>query len=618
MDQIQKKNFLLLTLALSILLVSAKWILSYYYFEEDIILRVINDSSDTAYYPIIKTFSDFNMSPSFSNKLDGLDIISFPILSLFLNSFFFKILGGYSFIFLEFLCTAFFILIFYNIFLKLKFSNFYAIICSTFLFILPTLLIDLSFVDSNALDLLTVNFQKFYSMRFPRPIISNLFFFAFIYYAIDFFLQKENYTKNFYTLSILMGLSLNCFFYLFFIEFFLIVIIFFLKFKINFFKILIENFKCFFYSSLIILLFILIFQIQILNSEADYIERLGVSNLNSNQKIIIFDYLYNFFFSKNFIFLFFLNLFIFFLVINKPIKIFYFLFLSSILSTIFFFSTSERLVDYYHFFVLIVITGFLFPTVYFLQLAEVKFFKFFSSNSLKMLMKFSLFVIIFYFNISISSKFINNAERLNIERNNLSQVTNFINKNNLFEDNNLEILNLNINLSTWLLLNDYKNFSIIPVSFWTPKKNQFLENELISTLKFFELNKNDFYNLIKNKKSSWRFKNEFIYVFFGRKYLANSVVNFNNNINDFEDVEKKFINNNSIISSHQVIIPKVEIKRLLNKFDLINNQINPDIVVLDKFGFLKLDVLNNNIFCLAFKNESFSIYINKKLDINCL
>ena len=38
MDQIQKKNFLLLTLALSILLVSAKWILSYYYFEEDIIL----------------------------------------------------------------------------------------------------------------------------------------------------------------------------------------------------------------------------------------------------------------------------------------------------------------------------------------------------------------------------------------------------------------------------------------------------------------------------------------------------------------------------------------------------------------------------------------------------
>ena len=614
----EKKYFFLLTLAISFLLVSAKWILSYVFFDEDIVLRIINDSSDTAYYPLIKTFSDFNMAPSFSNKLSGLEMISFPILSLIVNSFFFKIFGSYSFIFLEIICTSFFIFIFYNIFLKLKFSSFYSIISSIILFILPTLLIDLSFINSNILDLLTVNLQKFYSLRFPRPIISNLFFFGFIYFILDFYLQKENYTKNFYILSILMGISLNCFFYLFFIEFFLLIIVFFIKLKKNFIQVFLKNLKCFFYSLLIFLVFVLIFQIQILNSEIDYIERLGVSYLNSEQKLILFDYLYNFIFGKNFIFLFLFNSIIFFLVKDKPIKIFYFLFISSIISTLFFFFFFNRVVDYYHFFVLIVITGFLYPIICFLQVIEKKIFTIFSSNNLKIFMRLSLLIIILYFNISNSLNFINRANQPNLERNNLSQVTYFINSTNLFKDKNLEILNLNIKLSTWLLLNDYKNFSIIPSSFWTPKKDEFLENELISTLKFFKLNKSDFYDLIKNKKSSWRFKNEFVYVFFGRKYIANSLVNFNNNINDFEEDEKKFIKSNSIINSHQVIIPKTEIQRLLNKFDSINDLINPDIVVLEKEGFLKLNELNNDIFCLAFKNNSFSIFINKKLDVSCL
>jgi len=125
---------------------------------------------------------------------------------------------------LEILCTTCFILIFYNIFLKLKFSNIFLINCSIFLFILPTLLVDLTFLDIKTLDLLSVNFQKFYSMRFPRPIISNLFFFLFIFLLIDFYLKKENYVKSFYTLSILMGITINVYFYLFFIFFEKIVI----------------------------------------------------------------------------------------------------------------------------------------------------------------------------------------------------------------------------------------------------------------------------------------------------------------------------------------------------------------------------------------------------------
>ena len=63
---------------------------------------------------------------------------------------------------------------------------------------------------------------------------------------------------------------------------------------------------------------------------------------------------------------------------------------------------------------------------------------------------------------------------------------------------------------------------------------------MLVSLKFLKLDKNYFYELIKNKRVSWRFKNDFVYNFFGRKYLANSLVTFDNNESDFEDIEKKY------------------------------------------------------------------------------
>ena len=610
----QKKSFFLSALLLAILLVSLKWILSYIYFDEDIVLRIINDSTDGSYYPIINSFSDFNLSPSYSEPILDLKVISFPILALFVNLFFFKIIGSYSFIFLEIICTAFFILIFNNILQKLNFSFFFTIICSIFLFILPTFLIDLSFLGIKTLDLLAANLQQFYSMRFPRPIISNLFFFAFIYFVIDFFLKKEDYFKSFYFFSILMGITINVFFYLFFIEFFLLIIVFFFKFQKIFFEIIFKNFKHLFASLIIFLFFVIIFQLQIFYSEPDYIERLGVFYLNTNQKIILFEYLIKFLFGKNFIFLFTLNTAFFFMIKNKPIRIFYFLFLSSILSPIFFFFIFNKGVDYYHFFNWVVIAGFLFPTICFLYLIDLKFFQ---KYNLKNLSKFLLIFMLLYYNISSGLKYQNNAIQQTLVRSNLSDVTNFINNNKFLEDKNLEVLNLNIKLSNWFLLNDYKNFSLIPTFFWTPKKNETLENELISSLKFLKLNKNDFYDLIKNKRQSWRFKNNFVYNYFGRNYLANSLVTFNKNKDDFEDIEKKYIELNNLIITHQVIIPKAELLRLLNKFDNMNTEINPDIVILDKNGFIKITELENNDYCQIFDNKLFIIYISKKLKSQC-
>ena len=456
----KNKSFFLIVLILALLLVTQKWFLSFAYFDEDIVLRIINDSSDASYYPIIKAFSELNFSPSYSDSLDNLKMISFPILSLVINSFFFKLFGNYSFIILEIICSIFFILIFYNIFIKLKFSNIFSIFCSILLFILPTLIADIAIINIEILDNLRVNLQKFYSLRFPRPIVSNLFFFSFIYLALDFYLKKENYNRNLLILSFLMGITINAFFYLFFIEFFLFTIIFLLKFKKNFLNYILQNIKIFLGSLIIFLSFVLIFQYQIFFSEPDYIERLGVFHLNPNQKIILIDYLKNFFSGTKFIFLFLLNTLFFFIVKDKAIRFFYFIFISSILSPIFFCFLFNKGVDYYHFFDWIVITGFLYPLISCLYLFESFFFKSFETKIYNNLIKFFLILLVIYFNVSNGLKFENKLNIVSKERAKEAEVANFINQSDFFKDKNLEILNFNYKLSTWLILNNFKNFSL--------------------------------------------------------------------------------------------------------------------------------------------------------------
>ena len=229
----------------SLILILPGWVLSLAYFPEEITLKIINDVSDSAYFPLIKSFSEFNFSNSYSEKINELNIVSFPIISLFVNSLFFKIFGIHSFIILKLICTFLFILIFYKIFTELNLKKLYSLLFSIFLFALPSFIKELSLLNFSLLEILALNFETFYSLRFPRPIITNLFFFTYIYYLIKFY--KDNYINknNLFVISILMGLTLNSFFYLFFIEFFSFLLVFFIKFKNKSFFHLINNFRTF-------------------------------------------------------------------------------------------------------------------------------------------------------------------------------------------------------------------------------------------------------------------------------------------------------------------------------------------------------------------------------------
>ena len=613
-NYLKKNQISLIILLLSLLLILPKWILSFTFFDENITLRIINDTSDAAYYPLINSFSDFNLSNSYDDNLNNLKLISYPFIGLAINSFFFKLIGVYSFILLEIICTALFLWIFYNILFELNFSYLSSLVLPVFFFILPSVLRNLALLDIEALRLLSLNFTSFYSTRFPRPIISNLFFFSFILFTIRFYKDKISSIKNTFTITILVGFTINLFFYLFFIEFFLLIIILFIKFKTKLFNFLYDNFKHFLYCLLILLFFLCIFQIQIFFSEPDYIKRMGVFTINEVQKKILLEYLYNFIFGIEFLFLFLLNIIFLFLSKNKPLNIFYFVFISAIASLVFFFTVMNKGVDYYHFFNFIVITGFLFPVISTLYYLDTKFIKYFEARQYNTLLFLVLFGFLFYSNLNNFIDFKKKKSNEYLNRYELNQITNFISKNHLFENKNTQILNINYTLSVWLLLNDYNNFSIIPVSFWTPKTDFMLEEDLISSMKFLGLSNDNFHSLIKNKKKSWRFKNEFTFNYFGRKYLANSLVTFNNDISDYTKIEQSFISSNNLLNSHQVIIPKSEINRLLNKFKKQNKIINPDIVILDN----KINKFDNNNFCLIFKNNSFLIYSNRKLNPECL
>ena len=224
-NNLKKNNIIILFF--SLLIVSVKWIYSFYLYDEDIFLRIIQDTGDNAYYPLIKSFSDLNLNPGYSEKYGNLSFVSFPFLSLITNSFFFKFFNGYSFILLELICIFLFFKIFLHIFLELGVDSNRGLLFILITFSLIKILHTMTLFNINIIEIIKLNFASFYSLRFPRPIITNLFLYAFIYYLIKFYKSEKNEFNYLIILSILMGLSLNSFFYHAVNEFFFLLIVFF-------------------------------------------------------------------------------------------------------------------------------------------------------------------------------------------------------------------------------------------------------------------------------------------------------------------------------------------------------------------------------------------------------
>ena len=147
----------------------------------------------------------------------------------------------------------------------------------------------------NAFCKLELNFSTFYSLRFPRPMISNLYLFSFLYFCLKIISKDQNFKRNMIYITLLMSLSLHSFFYLFIFQSLTILLIYFYIFRLKFINFLLGELKFHFILLSIIFVNFLLFQLQLINAEKDFIIRLGVLSLDSSQKIILFDYFVNFF-----------------------------------------------------------------------------------------------------------------------------------------------------------------------------------------------------------------------------------------------------------------------------------------------------------------------------------
>ena len=601
----KKDNIVILFL--SFLIVLFKWVYSFSFYYEDIALRIINDTGDNAYYPLIKSFSEFIFNPSFSVHYDDLKIVSFPILSLIINALFYKVFGDYSFIILEFISVYLFVLIFFYILIEIQIDKIKAIFFSLLFLSINKFFVLFSSFDLTFIEILRLNFESFYSLRFPRPIITNLFLYAFIYFLIKFYKSQNNSFNYIIILSLLMGISLNSFFYHAINQFFALLIVILYKFKFNLFKEIINNYKKVIYAIIIGVFFVSIFITQISFSENDYAERLGIFEVNNLQKSILMNYLFGLIIKKEFLILLILNSFIFYFVKNKATSIFYFVYLSSIISSFLFFNISSKGIDYYHFINFIIVHGVLNLIIFFIYfINKIKFSRINKKISIY-IYSILIFTIFFFINFTNVSNYKYKYNEIKTERQKQQELVNFINNTELFKDKEIEIFNLNYKLSIWLILNDYKNFSILPVSFWTSKNNQILENELNSTSNFFNINISEFNELISNQKKTWRFKNNFVYNFFGRKYLANNLTHIDKDLNQYTNEEIDFINKNNFLISHQILIPKNEIIRLENNFLNSKDKISPKIIILNKNSIYPFSNVPD-MFCSIFDNQNYEIY----------
>lgn len=600
----------IIILIISLLMVAPSWIFSYFqYPNEDFILKILNDTTDSLYYPLAINFSELNFKPLYDyNITDDVGVTAYPILSVIIISFFWKLVGPLSFPIIQLLSIFITLNIFYKLLNQSKINKensiFISIFCLTIILFFDVVT---NFFDYTFLQKINNNLQNFYTFRFPRPIITNVFFFLYLYFCYKvFFKDKFNY-KNIIILGCISGYTLHIFYFFFIFQ---NIIFFFLtlkKFGLNIQIFSKQNIKLFLIYLLFVALFLLFYFINFSYVDKDYLIRLGAIDLDLEKKIILLKYYFNFLFNKFFIVLFLTNIVIYY--INKKyfkIDLFEYLniiFLSIIISPFIFFIFSPKAITVYHFFNWILISG-LINFIFFLLYS----FGLILNVSTKKKLQY-IYIILSV--LVVNYKLISNNLVMDNSRIDQSEITGFLNLNkvNMIDK---KFLVPNQNIFAWLSINRFNNFEYVPIEMWTVRSNNRLEDDIIKVFKFFDLNIDDFDNYIRNRNDGFRMMNRNAYNFLGRKYVAGQLKTFEDS-NDFEDYE--FIKTIKPTISHSFAIPRYEINRLLDKFNEVNEIIQPDFILVKKTEIFQIKNFKQSEYCVLKDNKTFVLYSLNNCDL---
>ena len=609
---------------IALTLFSIKWFFSFYFYGlEDINIKIIfNPSGDYSYYPFVSQLSNFKFNEGYSKIFTDLDYIGFPFLVILLHAIFFKIFNLFGFIILELICIFFFIKIFFHIFKEIIFSNMSCILISLLLFTIPSIVEILnSFNIPYSLNLKQL-YSGFYNLRFPRPLITNLFFFSFILFLIKYYLGKKPESKKFnlFLTFIFLGALFNSFFFFFIVCSVLLFWIVILDLKQDIFKK--ENLVLLLQLNIILLIVCLPFLFQIFFIEQDYYSRIGTFVIDSNLKYYLGQHLIKGFLKPEFILIFISNIIIYYININlnpnnkKFLNFFWLLFFSSILAPIFYLLFMNKITFFGNFVFIIALSSLILLKFNIILLL-------FSKILQKEIKKSFILFIIFFLIFSNSIHFFKNSKvsmlsegehfkAKNIEtfRDDFSKTIKFLKNNS--KKNSLLLTN-DVHTQLWWIFSN-KNYYYFPYVFFVSLTDDMIETQLINAFKYLKLNENDFINFFnENKITNWRVVNTNNYFFLGHlKYQANFLTK-RSSINNYPEKTKKFILKRSIHHTNQVILSKEEIERLKKKFvnTTLDERLEPDIIVLTKDSKLNKNLLMLKNFFIEFENSNF-VVLKKK------
>ena len=618
-NNFKKININIFIFIITLSLFCFKWILSYYFFKDDISLKVIFDTPGDGffYYIYSEALINLNFNPSYDNEVNNLKNLPIPFYSILIPSILFLIFGNFSFLILEFICIYAFYYIFYLIFKKFNFSNLYILFLSTIIFCIPSIFQYFNFGNipySSAI-------YEIYNLRFPRPLIVNLFFFIYILFFLS--LNSENIFnfKNSIILSIILSISFSSFYYFFIIEVisFFILICIYLSFK-EFIRI--SNFKYYIVTILSFLILSAPFIFFLYSSEIEYKERLYLINLDLDKKIILLKYLSEKIFSIKFIFIFtFLSLLNYYsnkskLINYKFINQIFIIVLSSVAAPFIFILVSPQTGLVYHFTNLIVTTVFIYLFIYFANI-------FFNLNLksisiIKYLGFISIFTLIFFNNFYYYDFF--KKKKLDQSYSSYREgISNSIDLMKRMNNNQINLLTFSPELMVWSTINGIEN--IVPISGQlVPKKHETIEKDLIYTFKFLNLDKNLFLEFFENQNHQWRLFNPNTQLFFWGRYSASKLKTINESLN-FKTEELEVINKTTPLNVQSIAIPLEEFERLGKKFENFNEVkiSTPSIIVLNNNKILMQSKISKIFYskCINLSTENIKIYVLNELTELC-
>ena len=604
-------------LIISIFLFSIKWILSFYFYNESLSVKIIFDSGrdGETYFPLIKYLASFELNKSFDPYIENLKIVPLPFTGIFFHSIFLKIFGYSAIIILEFLAFFTFLIIFYKIF-SYFFSSKESILLSLFLFTIPSIISILSIENLPYINLLEKNF---YYTRIPRPMISSLYLFSFLYLLVSMEKGEIFTKKKFILLGIILGFTVSSFYYFFIKE--VITFLFFLiyKFKFNFLKKILEQYESILLSIFFFLVSILPFFFNLLFHDKDTSARWGVFQIDFEKKKILFEHYLNGYLKIEFLLVFIVSIFFVYLANKKRIlnheiiNIFFILFLGSVFAPMIFVLLSNKVSILYHFNNTIVVWSFLFFVIYFITILKYLFK--IELNIYICRLFFILITFLYCFDTYQEQENKYNNQIVKEKRIEFQKITGLINDNLIIT--NASLMTFDRDLMIWAILNDIKYLSLVNALF-VSKTDDMIENDIIRGFKFLNLNVLDFKYFLRNQKQKWRYINYNVATFFSYKYQANSLKTFNDSKN-FDPEIAKFIFATSPLYQHQQVIPNEEFIRLEKKFkDTEMNEFNiPDVIVLEKSMSLIKNIVIQKDYCKSYDGNIYILYFRKKSEIKC-